>query len=247
MDTTAKPSFIPKRPLSVASSAPRRGINPLSLIGFIIFFAALVLAAGVFVWKMSLEREIRDLQTSLEEAREVLDDQVIAELVALSARMQSAKTLLNNHRAVSAFFDFLEPLTLKNVRFKNFTFSSGTNQGNPGGQLGVSMDGEALNFATLALQSDVILANTQYLRQPSFTNVAVDRNGVVTFRFAAFINPEIVSYRERVMREETGDVLRPILPAATSTVATTTRSTATTTRATATTTRSTTSTSTPGN
>ncbi len=225
MDTTVKPSFIPKRPIAVGGpSTSSRHLSPLSLVAFIILFAAIILAVGVLVWKISLERDIRDLQGELQAAKEVLDDDVISELVAVSSRLQAAKTLLNNHRAVSAFFDFLEPITMKNVRFRNFTFTAAANN-----QVSVSMDGEAIGFATLALQSDVILSNAQYFKQPAFSGVAVDKNGVVNFRFTSLIDPSIVSYRDLVKRQEAGEVLMPVTSAASSTPSQTSTTTATTT------------------
>lgn len=198
MDTSVKPSFIPKRPLSVVTAQPRKHVNIFGLLAFIVFFAAIILAAGVFVWRISLERDIRSLQTDLEEAKKALDPEVISELSALATRMQVARQLLNNQRSLSSLFGLIEPVTMRNVRFKNLTATP-----QQGGQLSISMDGEALSFATLALQTDEILKKQDIFRQPTFSNIMVDKNGVVTFRFSAQVDGNAISYRERIENEMT--------------------------------------------
>ncbi len=199
MDTTVKPSFIPKRPLSVIDARPRRGLNIFALIAFILFFAALVLAIGVFVWRVSIEREITDLQTALENAKEALDPKIISELTTLSTHMQGVSQVLDNHRAASEFFDYLETITMKNVQFRNFNFTVGKNN-----QFQVSMDGQAGSFATVALQSDVFLANSLYLKQPTISNVSAGENGAVSFRVNAMVDSNLISYRARLEKQAAG-------------------------------------------
>ncbi|MFQ5540900.1 MAG: hypothetical protein ACE5F4_01500 [Candidatus Paceibacteria bacterium] len=190
-DDRIKTSFIPKASLKVEKRRPpaSTSIGIINIIATIILIAAIIGAAGMFLFEQITEQNIARKGSSLERAREAFEPATIRELSRLNTRLAAAGTLLGAHIAPSYLFDELEEKTLSSVRFGDFTMA----ESGPG-RLMVSMAGEAASFNALALQSDVF-GESPVFSEPLFSDFNINATGNVIFSFSAVVNLSEIAYR----------------------------------------------------
>jgi len=186
-----KTSFIPKASLKTEKrrSPARSSIGIINVIASIILLAAIIAAAGMFLFEQFTVQNIERKRASLERARAAFEPATIKELAKLDARLASAETLLDAHIAPSLLFDEIETNTLSSVRFKDFALA----ESGPG-RLMVTMSGEAQSFNALALQSD-IFGKSPFFSEPLFSDFNIDSTGNVVFSFSAVVIPAEIAYR----------------------------------------------------
>ena len=126
MDSASQTSFIPKKPITAPSySYENRGISIVTIICIILFLGTVALAAGSYMYKnFYLEKELTNVTDKLNKIKSTFEVDTIKYLKRLDIRLSSAKTLLDQHIAVSAYFDILEVATLKSVRFSSLTITA---------------------------------------------------------------------------------------------------------------------------
>lgn len=212
MDTKFQTSFIPKKPLVPAGGRVQTShhVNFLSIIIVLILATALAGAAAVFATEYYLSNRVASMTNELAAAEASLNQSEISEWVRLDKRIEVGKQLLNNHLAVSVFFDLLQSLTLKTIQFKNFSYAVTSDQ-----KVAVTMDGQADNFAALALQSDELAKQSKSMSNQIFSNIDQDKTtGKITFRFSALIDPSLISYKNLIegLSTEGVDAVEPVLP-----------------------------------
>ena len=190
MEERVKTSFIPKTSLQMPSGG-RPQHNPAALANIVagaLLILAIVGAGGVYFFQIYTASQITAKQNSLAQARSAFEPSTIQQLARLDTRIETAKTLLANHVAVSNLFDELEQLTLSSVRYTNFNYSAVSP-----GHVVLTMSGEAASYNAVALQSDEF-AKSSIITDPIFSNVNVNQNGLITFDFTAIINTSNMLY-----------------------------------------------------
>lgn len=190
MDTRLRTSFIPKKALvpKGTSSGARVSINLFLSLGVIIFFLTLALAGGAYLYKVLIRKNIDEKEAMLEKAKKAFEPSLIADVKRLDSRIASAKTILDNHSAVVPVFDLLESLTLKTIRFTEFSYS------NAGGAPMLDIKGEAQSYASVALLSDSFASNEK-IKNPVFSDINLSESGWVQFAFTASLDPSTVAFR----------------------------------------------------
>jgi len=194
-----KTSFIPKGQIvdSFQTENKKTGkIGLLLLISIIIFIVSLILAGGVFLLGQYKTKTIQNKIASLERAKGSFEPALIEQLSKLDTRINSAEKVLDNHVSVSLFLKLIEKLTLKTVRFNEFEF---TDKGN--GSFFVTMRGEAKNYSSVALQSDMFSGN-KYIQEPIFSGFKLGPGGNVLFDFSAIINKDLILYKNNINQPE---------------------------------------------
>jgi hypothetical protein len=192
MDTRLRTSFVPKKTL-VSRGVAQEGsgiINPFFSIGIIIFFIATTLAGGAYLYKILLQKQIDADKADLVKAKEAFQEKTIAEWEKRDNRLKVANELLNSHKIVSPIFSVLEATTLRTTRFLDFKFTSSAS-----GALDIAMRGEGVSYTSVALLSDSFNAQTK-IKNPIFSNLALNSKGGVTFSFNGSIDSSLVSYKE---------------------------------------------------
>jgi hypothetical protein len=189
-------SFIPKKSLT----APRRqakgsSIGIFFLFTLVLFIGAIALAIGVFLYQQFIIKSIEQKSASLERASAAFEPAIIQEISRLDIRINSAQDILDNHKSISAFFDLLEASTLESVRFENLDYRT-----DEGGKTNISMKGRALNFSSVALQSDIFGKN-KFIQEPIFSELNLDKKGDVVFNFSAFLDPRLISYENAILSQ----------------------------------------------
>ena len=191
MDTNFQTSFIPKKPLAEERTAPTKGTSLFSFIATLVFFAALAAAAGMYFYESSLQKSIASDNASLTAARNAFEPSLITTLQTLNRRMTDANTLLNNHVAVSPIFAALEVNTLKSVQFTKFSYLASSD---PTADVTVKMSGVALDYSTIALQSDQLATNKD-IHNPIFSNLVLNPvNGTVAFDLTFTVAADLVKF-----------------------------------------------------
>lgn len=214
-------SFIPKKTFDVGAppaASSKSSIGGLiSFIAFLMLLIAVVGSVGVFLYERFLISSIESKKASLEKARAAFEPELIRELSRLDAKLRISQSLLDSHVAPSGILDLLEDLTLQTVRFTNLGYTIGEQ----GVQL--SLQGEALSFSSVALQSDEF-GKSRSLMNPVFSGLTLDDRGNVKFTVSVLVDPKVISYRERAARGGTAlfDVDETMAAAAVAGAATTT-------------------------
>lgn len=190
MDPRLQTSFIPKKPITAtAVSHSPRTINLLSLIATILFIISIALAVAVFLYQNLLLKQIESDKASLDRAQGAFEPELIQQIIRLDSRIETGKTLLKSHLAITPFFDLLASVTLKSVRFRDFSFSYLAPD-----KILVTMKGQAQNYAAVALESD-LLNQQKYLSNTVLGDLALEPTGTIAFTVSTTLNPALVSYK----------------------------------------------------
>lgn len=193
-----KPSFIPQKPIATQTAARKRPVGILGFIAFVLFFASITAAGGLFLYRAYLTNDFKSKSAQVARAKEAIDTSVIEDLQRLDSRIAASRQLLNKHVTVSPVFDLLEAATLANsVRLKTFDYSLA------GGKPVVKVGGEARNYTSLAVQSKVFGEN-KFLSEQLFEGLKLGPKGFVSFSFNASMEEEFVLFRNNLPSSEPG-------------------------------------------
>lgn len=129
---------------------------------------------------------------SLERAKEAFDPGLIEELSRLNSRIEASDDIISSHLLLTPLFKLIEESTLKNVRFSQFDFLV-----RDSGNIELFMTGQALDYATVVLQSD-LFGQSKFLKNQVFSNINLDSFGNVGFLFKAEVDPGLVLFKSNV-------------------------------------------------
>jgi hypothetical protein len=190
MEGKLQTSFIPKQPLVETrvkkTSAPK---SVFLIIGWLVFLVVILASIGVFLYEQYLTRTIDSKNTELSNKVKNFDVASVDHFVKLDARFQTATTILNSHLAVSTLLGLLSNNTIQSVQFTDLKYSY-----EDGGKLSLALSGRAPSFASVALQSDEF-SSQSYLQNQVFSNLGLDQEGQVLFKFAASVDPSALQYK----------------------------------------------------
>lgn len=191
MVDVSKTSFIPKQTIgSVPGRVPhrRKHFNILSFVGMVVFLCGMILAVGVFLYKSFNENALAVKKKELQEIKASFSQGDIEALRELDRRITASKTLLDAHLSPSVVFDALELRTQHDVRLTDFSYTR-----RESGSVELVIDGTALRFNTVALQSQQ-LADAQVLARTIFSGLNVDSDGHVHFTATSEANTTALAY-----------------------------------------------------
>ena len=191
-----KTSFIPKQTMAkvpMAISAHRTFAGGATAVSIFLAITAIIAYGGLFVYRSVLENQIDDLAASLGRARGAFETNLITELQTVDGRLITGDMLLKQHRALSPLFTLLEESTVQTIRYNNFALKAES-----GGVYSVTLRGEADDYASIALQSDIFSKN-KYIQEHIFSNLTLNQDGRVSFDFSAKINAMLLLYGQAVV------------------------------------------------
>jgi len=197
MEPKFKTSFIPKKPVAVAApgSASKRlaGLNFLTLLATVIFLAAVLFAAGIFMYKLTIQQRIQAQVETLAKVSQSFEPNFIRQATRLNSRIEAAEDLLENHIAPSQIFETLERHTLQTIALNSFEFSD-----NVEGRVVVTAGGEGDSFRSIVLQSDEY-GRSGEMRDVLFGDLEPNDRGNVDFSFEAVIEPDVIYYQKNLV------------------------------------------------
>lgn len=189
-------SFIPKDEAAPARSRRRtRHVDAVKAIAITIFVVSLLLSVGVFFYHRYVLADIEQKQQQLAQARDAFDTELIEELARLDRRLDTAGELLDRHIVLTPLFSELGRTTLRSVRFTDFSFSDS------GGRLNVELSGVALDYAGLALQSDMF-GQSDMIKNPIFSGFEVDESGDIGFNVTFSVDEEMLRYVNNIQQAQ---------------------------------------------
>lgn len=193
MEPTFQTTFIPKRTIAPVTTETKPS-GWISLFGFLatIIFVGSIAAYGIlFFYKKQLTTAIETSQVGLTRQSETFDSNIVLELNDVNRRLQAADTLLERHTVISPLFKSLEDITLKSVRFTNFSLQT-PSVDHP--NTTVKMTGIAQGYDMVALQLDTFSRN-RFLKDPIFSNLIPDQKGDINFDLTFTVDPSFVLYK----------------------------------------------------
>lgn len=188
-------TFIPKKPL-ITKPPERKPIGIVLAISVIAFVLSLLGLLGAYGYSSILKNQVGELTKDLKKTENAFNPRTLRELERADNRITTTEKLLANHITVLPLFDFFSENTLRTVRFKNFsyTYSPDTKK------VELRMSGEARDYESIALQSDVFSASGKLI-EFFFSDLNLDGAGRVIFTFTATVDPLLVSYAESIKQQ----------------------------------------------
>jgi hypothetical protein len=200
MEPNFKTSFIPKKPMVEERAAPARSIGIFTIISFFILFAVLLATGGLFFYKGVLAKNIKDMQVQLNVAKNRFEPSKITELKMLDKRLRASTEILSKHIAISPVFEALSAITMKNVRYTNFSYTLGAEKD---AKVKIQLKGVAVGYRSVALQSELFATKDEGKNfiEPVFSGLALDDKGNVIFNLEFSVDPSFVDYRQMILKQ----------------------------------------------
>ncbi len=118
MEQNFQTSFIPKKPMIEERVRPVRPVGFLTVISAFILFAVLILSGGLYFYKLSMAKQIVQMESDLNLARNRFEPSKINQLEVLDRRLKASSEILANHLAISPIFKALQDITkISSIRF----------------------------------------------------------------------------------------------------------------------------------
>lgn len=203
MEQQFQTSFIPKKPVTESRTPISHGsVNFVSIIAIVIFVVAGVLFGGAYFYNLTLTKERDTLTADIVKKQQLFDPAFMKEITTLDKRIKAAKDVLNKHTMVSPIFTRLEQLSLKTIQFTKFELTPLSTTST--GQVSIKMSGKAVNYAAIALESDVLAGvgtgKNTYFINPIFSNLNLDDRARVSFDLTFSVDAELTSYAEYIKK-----------------------------------------------
>lgn len=197
MEPKFQTSFIPKKPI-VETVRTKSSMSLFLFISILIFLISLGITGYIYLEKQLLIQNIASNQQIIAKNKDSFDPNTIDSIIALNSRINAAKTLLNNHSEITPVYDFLQKATLKNVRFRNFNFSTSNKDSTGQSGIGIQLTGTAKDFETVASQADELGKPEwkKFIQSPTVSNFSLNSDGSVSFTFSATISKDLISYSQ---------------------------------------------------
>ncbi len=194
MEPKFQTSFIPKKPIDT-DSRNRPIINTetdmLTLTANIIFIASLLLFGGLFLFSSLLDRQISQLDTELNSASSSIEPEKIREIIKNNSRIDKSLSILESHQATSRLLKFLGDSAIRRIKFSELSYQNRDNIPS------ITISSEVGSYNGLAYQEQ-ILRESEYIKNHVFSDISLDDNGSVKFKFTGRIDPELVSYKKLI-------------------------------------------------
>jgi hypothetical protein len=185
---TIPTSFVPKQPVKSAARFTKSGGNTFLMFSLFALGLTIVGAIGVFAYGAYLKGVEQSKAEQLREAELTITSGAVEDFVRARSRFEAAGAMLDNHVAVSNFFNLLEEITLVNVRYSSFTF--GTLED---GTAEIGLSGTARSFNALAAQSSAF-SNVETIRRAIFSGIQVEESGAVSFNLEAQLDADLLAF-----------------------------------------------------
>lgn len=205
-------SFIPKES-PTQNTLQKKSFGLFGMLSILLLLLSIVVAVGLFVYVGMLKSNITSLKSELDQAVQNIDQKTITEMTKFSDRLNVVQGIVDKHQVVSNFLDLLAGLTVTNVEYNEFHYSFA-----PNGNVLVVLNGKARDYATVALQEDILKKN-KYIKTAKFEDLELSGKGQVGFKLTIEADHEVAVYLPKEMQSPVGAV------------STTTKSQATTTSA----------------
>jgi len=203
MEQNFQTSFIPKKPMIQERATAPRPVGVLMIASMLILFTTILSSLGLYFYDRVLKNSIVKMQNDLNLAKNRFEPSKITELQVLDKRLRAGAEILSKHITVYPIFKVLQDITMQTVRYNKFSYELDSSSQNP--MVKVSMQGIAVGYRSIALQSDLFSKNKN-LTDPVFSNLALNDSGNVLFDLNFSVDPSLVNYRQALLVEDGGEI-----------------------------------------
>lgn len=197
MDQNFQTSFIPKRPLAEDRAPRPKSVSIFLFLGTILFIASLIGAGAMYFYRASLTSQVAQMKIDLQKAEGAFEGDFIRQLQLTDKRINAANAVLTDHISVSPIFQELQQATLKSIQYTKFTYTI-TGSG-PTAKITIQMSGRSQSYTAIALESAKLVEN-KYIKEPIFSNLTPNDQGLVLFDLTFSVDPQFVLYRASLAR-----------------------------------------------
>lgn len=160
------------------------GENRLVFVGSAIFLLAVILTAGLYVYKGSLENKLTGLNAEIDALEQKRDKRAEQNILVFNRQVAMLSDLLNKHPYWSTGFSKIESLLQGQVQFDSLTASTADNK--------VDFKAVAANYSTIARQiasflSDEAIEDISLNKVSTLTNGRLEFNMQITFNKSKFL------------------------------------------------------------
>ena len=208
MEPNFQTSFIPKKPIVQERVAPVLSIGFFSIIPIFILFTVLLASLAFYFYKGVLTKNITQMENSLNLAKNRFEPSKIVEFQLLEKRLHASSEILSNHIATTPIFQALSLITMKTVRYTKFSYdlgsaSSGQDGDKKNTKVFIKMNGVAVGYRSIALQSDLFSTKDigKNFIEPVFSNLTLDDKGNVIFDLEFSVDPSFVDYKQMLLTQ----------------------------------------------
>jgi hypothetical protein len=188
MASNFQSSFIPKDPMIESQVFKKKKTGFVGILAISLFITSIIISGGVYFYKIMLKSEIQSLESQLSDAEKNIDKKTISEMTLFAQKLQITKSILVKHQVVSNFLKELSSSTISSVQFTDFNYGEIKNN-----VLMVSLKGKAANYASVALQENVLSQN-KYFKSVEVSGLSLNDKGFVAFDFNIAVDPQISLY-----------------------------------------------------
>ncbi len=195
MEQNFQTSFIPKNTMVNERAVAPKSVSFLVIGSIFVLLAVSVGIAGLFFYKKTIESNNKTMEEQLNRAKTSFEPSKLAELQLLDRRLNAANQVLAKHIAVTPIFKAIQDVTLKNVRFTDFSYTLSSD-----GLIQVKMKGITIGYRSVALQADLFTKNKNII-DPVFSNLTLDEKGNVLFDLDFSVDHSFVDYKQTLLAE----------------------------------------------
>lgn len=190
--TTFIPKASGKEITSVINAPMKSGYTlerVLALVTLLIFVGT-CLAYG-FLWykKLSIQNTKAEIEQTLQEVKSSLEDGEIDTISELNNRLIVSNKLYSEHLSPVQIFPILEAYTLKSATLNNFLYEYLED-----GTVHINANGAAANYKSIVRLTDTY-EKSEKMSRILVSNLAKTTDGTVTFSLDAFIDPDLIKYK----------------------------------------------------
>ena len=140
------------------------------------------------MYKNYLNENIAQLGKSIERQIASFEIPTVNEIIDFSEKISVARNLLAGHKAFSNILDFLQDLTMKDVKFNDLNYSFADS-----GEPSLALSGTTRSYASLTAQIQALEKYNQ-VKQVSVSGLSSDLAGGVKFNLKIILDPAIAAY-----------------------------------------------------
>ncbi len=216
MDKSFETSFMPKQPLLRVEGVSRRRepVNLAMVMALIVFFVTLAVSGGIYFYKLQVDKRVVARAMELEAAEKLLDIDEIELYKRIDTRIDTAKSLLENHTVFTVVLNLLEESSAQNIGLTSLSYSKDKQT------FVLTLSAQATSYGAVYFQ-----ANAWRSMAPLVTDVKVesltldDTSGIVSFAGRLVVDAGLTKYgrlleSERMVRERAAAAV-PVTPPST--------------------------------
>lgn len=179
---------------------PERSVNLFMIISFFVLFTVLLATGGLYFYRGIMTKSVGDKESQLNLAKGGFEPAKVSQLQLLDKRLNAASEILSKHVAITPIFKALSDITMKTVRYTNFSYSLGDDKD---AKVVIQMKGLATGYASVALQSDLFGTKDEGKNfiDPVFSNLTLDDKGNVLFDLQFSVDPSFVDYKQMLLTQ----------------------------------------------